>query len=97
MSSGEEAVEYMQQNGADLVVLDMILEGGLDGLDTYKKLLEIQPGQKAMIVSGFSETARVKEAQAHGAAAYVRKPYSIETLARAVRGALEGRDASQAN
>lgn len=89
VSSGEEAVEYIRWNTADLVLLDMILDGGLDGLDTYRELLAITPGQKAMIVSGFSETKRVKEAQAHGAVTYVRKPYSIETLARAVRGELD--------
>ena len=34
------------------------------GLDTYKKVLEIHPKQKAIIVSGFSETERVNEAHA---------------------------------
>ncbi len=90
VSSGAEAVEYIRQNAADLVVLDMMLEGGFDGLDTYRELLAIRPGQKAIIASGFSKTTRVKEAQAQGAVTYVRKPYSIETLARAVRDELDG-------
>ncbi len=90
VSSGAEAVEYIRRNAADLVVLDMMLEEGFDGLDTYRELLAIRPGQKAIIASGFSETTRVKEAQAQGAVTYVRKPYSIETLARAVRDEMDG-------
>jgi len=46
------------------------------GLNT--KVLEINPKQKAIIVSGFSKSDRVRAAQALGAGAYVRKPYVIE-------------------
>ncbi|MFH1992156.1 MAG: PAS domain S-box protein, partial [Pseudomonadota bacterium] len=61
VSSGEEAVEYLKKHSADLIVLDMIMDPGLDGFDTYKQILELHPGQKAIIASGFSETDRVKE------------------------------------
>jgi DNA-binding NarL/FixJ family response regulator len=63
----------------------MIMDPGIDGLDTYKRILEINPEQKAIIVSGFSETDRVNEAQALGAGAYVKKPYLLERLGLAVR------------
>ena len=85
VSSGEEAVEYIQRNAVDLLVLDMIMEPGMDGLETYKKVLEISPKQKAIIASGFSETERVKEAQSLGAGTYVKKPYTIETIGIAVK------------
>ena len=88
VSSGEAAVEYMKKNSADLLVLDMIMDPGIDGLDTYKRILELHPEQKAIIASGFSETERVKEAQKLGAGPYVRKPYSIEKIGLAVRDAL---------
>ncbi|MGA2226671.1 MAG: ATP-binding protein, partial [Syntrophobacteraceae bacterium] len=80
VSSGEEAVEYLKQNAVDLVVLDMIMDPGIDGLDTYARILEIQPHQRAIIVSGFSETERVSRAQALDAGAYVKKPYVLEKL-----------------
>jgi DNA-binding NarL/FixJ family response regulator len=57
----------------------------MDGLDTYRSILEIYPKQKAIIVSGFSETDRVHAAQSLGAGAYIRKPYVIEKLGVAVR------------
>ncbi|PKN86776.1 MAG: hypothetical protein CVU51_06595 [Deltaproteobacteria bacterium HGW-Deltaproteobacteria-1] len=88
VSSGEEAVEYLRQNKADLLVLDMIMVPGMDGLETYQRILKSNPKQKAVIVSGFSETDSVKEAQKLGAGAYVRKPYIMETLGMAIRNEL---------
>ncbi len=87
--SGEEAVEYLRKNSVDLIVLDMLMDPGIDGLETYRQILEIRPGQKAIIVSGFAETDRVAEAQRLGAGAYVRKPYLMETLGLAVRNELD--------
>ncbi|MEQ8160729.1 MAG: ATP-binding protein, partial [Smithellaceae bacterium] len=89
VASGEEAVEYLKEHKVDLLVLDMIMEPGMDGLDTYRNVLAIHPRQKAIIVSGFSETDRVETAQDLGAGAYVRKPYVLEKLGLAVRKELE--------
>jgi CheY-like chemotaxis protein len=88
-ASGEEAVDCLESNAFDLIVLDMIMEPGMDGLDTYRKIITIRPGQKAIIVSGFAETERVAEAQALGAGAYVRKPYVKARLGMAVRKELD--------
>ncbi len=89
VSSGEEALVYLKDNDADIMVLDMIMDPGMDGLDTYLKVLEIRPRQKAVIVSGFSESDRVKAAQTLGAGTYVKKPYGIEKLGMAVRKELD--------
>ena len=89
VSSGEEAVEYLKMNKADVLLLDMIMDPGMDGLDTYKKVLELHPGQKAIIVSGFSETDRIKELQSLGAGAYIRKPFLLEKIGLAVKQELE--------
>jgi len=89
VSSGEEAVDYMSDNSADLLVLDMIMDPGIDGLDTYREILALHPGQKAIIASGFSETARVKEAQKLGASKYIKKPYTLEKIGLAVKKELE--------
>lgn len=84
VSSGEGAVNYVKQHPVDLVVLDMIMEPGMDGLDTYTEILRINPEQKAIIVSGFAETERVRKAQSLGAGSYVKKPYLLEKLGSAV-------------
>jgi len=85
VSSGEEAVEYVKNNSANLLVLDMIMDPGLDGLETYQKILEIHPEQKAVIASGFSETERVRKVKSLGAGAYIKKPYTLEKIGVAVK------------
>lgn len=84
--SGEAAVEYMKINPRpDLVILDMVMDPGIDGLDTYKAMRALRPGIKTIIASGYSETERVKEAQKLGAGAYIKKPYTLEKIGFAVK------------
>ena len=90
VAGGEEALAYLKDRRADLVVLDMIMDPGMDGLETYRKIIEIAPGQKAVIVSGFSETGKVRRAQELGAGAYVKKPYVLEKIGKAIRDELGG-------
>ncbi|MGD8256311.1 MAG: ATP-binding protein [Desulfobacterales bacterium] len=87
--SGEEAVKYMNDHTADLLVLDMIMEPGMDGLETYKQILKLHPCQKSIIASGYSESIRVKEAQQLGAGIYVKKPYLLQKIGRAIRMELD--------
>lgn len=89
VSSGEEAVELLKTKTVDLVVLDMIMDPGIDGLDTYKEILKIHPKQKTIITSGYSETERVREAQNLGAGQYIKKPYTLEKIGLAVRKELD--------
>jgi len=78
--SGEEAIDYLKEKSVDLVMLDMIMDNGMDGLETYKSILKRSPRQRAIIASGFSETDRVREAQRLGAGSYIKKPYKLEQL-----------------
>ena len=89
VGSGEAAVAYLENNKVDLVVLDMIMPPGIDGLETYRRISARHPGQKAVIASGFSENERVIEVQALGAGAYLRKPYTLEKIGLAVRRELD--------
>jgi signal transduction histidine kinase len=89
VASGEEALDYIKRTPVDLLVLDMIMDPGMDGLETYRQIVAVRPDQKAVIASGFSENQRVKEAQRLGAGPYVKKPYTIEKFGMAVREALQ--------
>jgi two-component system cell cycle sensor histidine kinase/response regulator CckA len=88
VSSGEKAVEFIKDNPVNLVVLDMIMDPGIDGLETYKRILQLYPDQKAIIASGFAETDRVKEAQRLGAGEYIKKPYIMQKIGLAVKKAI---------
>ena len=88
VASGKDAVTYMQDHKADLIVLDMIMDPGINGCETYARIIKRRPGQKAIIASGFSETESVKKTQALGAGQYIKKPYILQKLGLAVRDEL---------
>jgi PAS domain S-box-containing protein len=88
-ANGHEALSYLADHSVDLVVVDMIMEKGFDGLDTYRGIIKIHPGQKAIIVSGFSATERANEMQKLGAGPYIKKPYSLSVIGKAVREELD--------
>ncbi|MBN2419696.1 MAG: PAS domain S-box protein [Deltaproteobacteria bacterium] len=94
VSSGEEAIEYLTKNSVDLIILDMIMEPGMSGKETYKEIIKIKPGQRAIIASGFAETEDVKETQRLGAGAFIKKPVIMEKLGIAVREELDKRQAA---
>jgi PAS domain S-box-containing protein len=85
VSSGEEAVEYLKKYKADLLLLDMIMDPGINGCETYKRIVEIHPDQKAIIVSGFAETNDVKETQRLGAGKFIKKPLTLKEIGLAIR------------
>ncbi len=89
VARGEEAVDYLKDNAADLLILDMIMNPGIDGYETYKRIFTLHPNQKAISVSGFSEAGRVKKAQKLGAEAYLKKPFLMEKIRGAVSDELE--------
>jgi two-component system cell cycle sensor histidine kinase/response regulator CckA len=89
VSSGEKAISHIRENPVDLLVLDMIMDPGIDGLDTYRGILVHRPAQKAIIASGYAETSRVRKALSLGAGPYVKKPYTIVNIGKAVQEALK--------
>ena len=88
-ASGEEALQYLRDHSVDLVILDMIMDPGLDGLETFRRILAMRPRQKAIIVSGFSETARAKKALDLGAGSFIQKPFILEKICQAIRQELD--------
>ncbi len=84
-SSGEEAVEYLRGRPADLVMLDMTMDPGIDGLETYKRIIEIHPAQKAIMASGLPETEEIRKARELGVGAYLKKPYTVGKMGEAIK------------
>ena len=89
VSSGEEAVDYLREHTADLVILDMIMPKGKNGRETYDDILKIRPGQRAIIASGYAKTTEVDMTRKLGAGKYVKKPYTLEKIGLAVREELQ--------
>lgn len=90
-ASGEDALAYLEHEPCDLVLLGMIMDPGIDGLETYRRMVNRRPGLKAILANGFSETDRVREAPSLGAGLYLPKPYTFEKLGQSVRTELDRR------
>jgi two-component system cell cycle sensor histidine kinase/response regulator CckA len=82
---GEEAVEFIQKQPVDLILLDMIMEPGINGLETCKRIFAFNPDAVIVIASGYADAEMVSQALELGARHYIKKPYSIGTLGAAVR------------
>ncbi|MDU9048235.1 MAG: response regulator [Candidatus Electrothrix sp. Rat3] len=87
--SGEQAVQFVKDTPVDLIVLDMLMEPGINGRQTYEEILKLHPGQKAVIASGFSESEDVQATLQLGVGGFVKKPYSMCQLGRAVSDVLK--------
>ena len=90
VASGEAAVAFMEKHSVDLLLLDMIMDPGIDGLETYKRILRQHPQQRAVITSGYAETERVKEARRLGTCGYLKKPYTVNDMSVAIESVLGG-------
>lgn len=88
VASGEEAVQLSTEKRFDLVILDMIMDPGINGRQTYELLLKNNPRQKAIIVSGYSESDDVRATLSLGAGGFVKKPYTLSQLGTAARDEL---------
>jgi len=86
--SGELAIKFVKDNPVDLIVIDMLMEPGMNGRQTYEEILKLYPDQKAIITSGFSESDDVKATFQLGAGGFIKKPYSMAQLSRAVQEAI---------
>jgi DNA-binding NtrC family response regulator len=66
----------------DVVILDLTIRGGMGGMDTLRKLKEIDPGVKAVVSSGYSDDDVVATYRQHGFCAFLKKPYDMKELGR---------------
>ncbi len=87
--SGEEGLRVLRREEFALLILDMVLPGGIDGAETYRRALEIRSPQKALLISGFATNERVNLALGLGAGLFIRKPLTIKSLSTAVRKVLD--------
>lgn len=91
VDSGQGAVEYLRTQQVDLVLLDMIMEPGMDGCDTLSEILQHTPDQKAVIISGYWNKESQEKMRFLGVSRYITKPYSLTCIARAIREEIDGK------
>jgi DNA-binding response OmpR family regulator len=74
--SGEEALELLEADAADVVLLDILLPG-LSGLEVLRRAIDVCPLTKFVMVSAVDEPRVRTEARQYGAAAFIPKPFDF--------------------
>ncbi len=90
-ASGEELLERVDDWQPQIVVQDLLLPGGIDGVETTRRLLQRSPQVKVVVLTASTDEARMLGALRAGALGYVRKDAEPETLLAAVRAVARGR------
>lgn len=89
-SNGEEVLEKIERWLPDVVVMDMLMPGGIDGIETTRRLREITPHTQVVVLTAFTDDARVIGALRAGAIGYIRKESDPAMLLTAIRAAVQG-------
>jgi sigma-B regulation protein RsbU (phosphoserine phosphatase) len=91
--SGERAIEmcsmHRLESPFDLLIVDMVMPGGLDGLATIAHIRQVFPSQKVLIASGYAPE-HLNVAARQRRLPWLAKPYTLASLASAVRSTLAG-------
>ena len=91
-SSGEELLARISEwSVPDVVVLDLLMPGGIDGIETTRRLLQMFPSIRVLALTASTDDARMTAVLRAGATGYVRKDAEPELLLKAVRAVAGGR------
>lgn len=90
-ASGEELLQRIDQWAPDIVLQDLLLPGGIDGVETTRHVVAKQLPVRVIALTASIDEARMLGVLRAGAAGYVRKDADPETLLAAVRAVAAGR------
>ena len=74
--SGEEALERLKAESADVLLLDILLPG-LSGIEILRRAKELDSRVRVIMVTGIDEAELRRKARTYGAVAYVTKPFDF--------------------
>jgi CheY-like chemotaxis protein len=86
--SGEKALDFLSQSRPDLILMDIMLEGQLDGVETTKQIFRQHGGIPVIYVTAFTDTATYDRALETRPHAFLSKPVDMEDLQAAVKTAI---------
>ena len=87
--TSDEGLKLITLLRPDLVLLDITLPGGMNGIEVLKRIRSINPTSRVIMVSGNTDPALAREALELGALAYIDKPFDFAYLTRVVAMALQ--------
>jgi two-component system, NarL family, response regulator LiaR len=90
VASGEALMEQLEQWLPDVVVMDLHMPGGMDGIEAIRQVRALAPHTRIVVLTSYANDARVVAALRAGAIGYVRKEADPEILLEAMRAAAHG-------
>ena len=90
-ASGEQLLERVAEWNPQIVLMDLLMPGGLDGIQTTRRLLERMPSVRVIALTASTDEARMMGVLRAGAVGYIRKDAEPETLLAAVRAVARGK------
>lgn len=87
--SGEEAIERARELQPDVVLMDLVLPG-IDGIEATRRLAEVCPNARILVLTSFDDDDKVFPAIRAGARGYILKDVPAESLGRAIRSVARG-------
>ena len=94
-SSGEQALELMKKKIFDVVILDIKMPGGMDGIETLREIKKIRPETEVLLLTGHGSVETSVEGMKEGAFDYLLKPVKLEALLEKVAKALDKKDTEE--
>jgi DNA-binding NtrC family response regulator len=91
--SGEEALDLMRKKLFDVVILDVKMPGGMDGIEALREMKKIQPLAEVLLLTGHASVETSIEGMKLGAFDYLLKPIKIEDLMTKMAQAFEKKNA----
>lgn len=89
--SGEEILARLDEWKPDVVLQDLLMPGGLNGIETTRRVLQRRPSTRVVALTASTDEGRMMGVLRAGAVGYVRKDAEPETLLAAVRAVARGR------
>ena len=89
-SSGEEALLHLPSWNPDVVVMDLLMPGGMDGVETIRRACAVMPQIHIIALTSYSDNAHVVAVLRAGALGYVRKDAAPDLLLTTIRAAAHG-------
>jgi two-component system, response regulator, stage 0 sporulation protein F len=83
-ANGVQALEILNQQSPDLVLLDMKIPG-MDGIEILKRMKVVNPEIRVIIMTAYGELDMIQEAKNLGALTHFAKPFDIDDIRAAVR------------
>ncbi|MDD6380939.1 MAG: response regulator [Lachnospiraceae bacterium] len=87
-TNGREAVEIFHDNFPDLITLDITMPE-MDGVECLKRILDIEPDQKVIMITAAGQQSKVVEALKLGAKQFITKPFEKDVVLRSIREVLD--------